>query len=110
VKRYPSPDAPQGASAKPPNSHSSRAIGRLLQAGLSSGPALLALLALKATPVRADNRKSPSGFSASGNLGRNTGGSSAVMGHTPLFWSTNLNTNGGYRGSPLITPTTLFSD
>ena len=108
MKQYPTPSqgAPQGPSSPqqtPPRSARRR---RLLQAGLSTAPALLAL---KASPVRADNCKSPSGFSVSGNLSRNKG-SGCTMGHNAVFWSTNLNSNGSYRGSGQIMPTTLFSD
>ena len=53
------------------------------------------------------------GFSVSGNLSRNgSQGCAATLGHTPGFWSTNLNANGTYRGSTRgsgFTPATLFS-
>ncbi len=108
MKQYPPPNVPQGTRPRHSSVPASRSRRRLLQAGLSSAPALLAL---RATPVRADNCKSPSGFSVSGNLSRNGNrGCAATTGHTPSFWSTNLSADGSnYRGSGQITPTTLFS-
>lgn len=110
MKQYPAPNAPQGPSQPQSPTHPLLPRRRrLLQAGLSVAPALLVL---NATPVRADNCKSPSGFSASGNLSRNAGAGCTATGmHAPSYWANTSNlVNGHYQGSGQITPDTLFSD
>lgn len=78
---------------------------KLIRGGMVGVPVLLAL---KSTPVLAQNCKLPSGFSTSGNLSRNGGAACSEPANGPAYWKTHI-TGSNFTGTT-VSKNAKFSD